>query len=85
MKAKTAIPGYRKATAGEIKCKICKYGDPHEHHKRVVFYCMFHDNGSKWAMSVAANNTCDYINATRGKNGKRRDDSRADKRAIPSA
>lgn len=72
MKATTSIPGYRKAATGEIKCKLCKYGDPVECHKRTLFYCMFHNNGSSWAMSVAANNTCSYINAERKSNGKKR-------------
>lgn len=72
MKATTAIPGYRKAATGEIKCKLCKYGEPSRSPKRTLFYCMFHDNGGGYAMSVAANNTCSYINANRGKNGKKR-------------
>lgn len=72
MKATTSIPGYRKAATGEIKCKLCKFGDPVEFNERTLFYCMFHNLGNKNAMSVAANNTCDFINANRGKNGKKR-------------
>lgn len=61
MRATQNIPGYRKAKGDKIRCQMCRHGLPEIKENRSThfrLYCSFHDGH----MSVAATNTCDYIN-----------------------